>query len=729
MSATTLDSGGAGVGDPNGARGQVADSRGGGTGGVRADGHVLRTDIQGLRAVAVSLVVIYHLVPSSLTGGFIGVDVFFVISGFLITLHLMQRPPSGGRDLARFWGRRVRRLLPASLLVLATTLVFSRLIAPETQWGNTASQARAATLYVVNWLLARDSVDYLAAENAPSPVQHFWSLSVEEQFYFVWPILILGMVLLARRRRWNRDVAVLGGLAVLVVTSLGYSIWETSHNPAAAYFVTPTRMWELGIGGLLAVMVAVRQRRGLPRLLPEGPRVALAWVGFAAIAWTAWTYTGGTPFPGWQALVPVVGTALVIGAHSPMTRLSPGPLLAVRPMQWLGDVSYSVYLWHWQLIVLIPQLRSHEADALDRVAALVLTLVLAWLTKKYVEDRFRTPQWGIPLRKPFLLGAAGMVVVIALAGLQQLEVDRREARSEAELARALADRGPCFGAAALDDPAQCDPVPYDRIVPAPADAASDKSNAYADVSGKADCFSYLPGFRQRRCTFGDPDSDVEIALVGNSHAGQWLPALERLAERHGWRITTYLASQCAAAETRQAFPTPAGTDACETWVERTTRAVARSRPDAVVYTNRISVGAEGRSFEDSGELYRDGMESVLRSWDEADLDVLVVRDTPAPDASIPDCLAQHPDDVRACDGPREEWLPADQSESAVERVGSPRVTFLDLTDHICPEETCSAVIGGVVTYFDGSHMTATYAGTLDRYLGPPLRRVAAAGSE
>ncbi len=721
MSATTIDSGGSGVGDPTGATEGTA--KAGSDSGRTQYGSVLRTDIQGLRAVAVSLVVIYHLVPSSLTGGFTGVDVFFVISGFLITLHLMQKPPSGGRDLAKFWGRRIRRLLPASLLVLATTLVLSRIIAPDTQWGNTASQARAATLYVVNWLLARDSVDYLAAENAPSPVQHFWSLSVEEQFYFVWPILILGMVLLARRQRWNRELAVLGGLGILVTVSLGYSIWETAHNPAAAYFVTPTRMWELGIGGLLAVVVAVRERRGLGHLLPQTPRIVLAWVGFAAIAWTAWAYTGNTPFPGWQALLPVLGTALVIGAHSPMTWFSPGPLLAVRPMQWLGDVSYSVYLWHWPLIVLIPQVRGHEMDNLDRAVALVLTLVLAGLTKTYIEDRFRTPQWASPLRKPFLLGAAGMVVVVALAGMQQLEVDRREAKAEAELARALADGGPCFGAAALDDPEKCEPVPYENIVPAPVDALEDKSNAYDEVSGSKDCFSYLPAFRQVRCTFGDEDSDVEIALVGNSHAGQWLPTLERLAGKHHWRVTTYLASQCAAADTPQAFDTRARTDACLAWVERTSKAVARSKPSTVVYTNRISVGAAGHSFEESGELYSEGMEDVLHDWDSAGLKVLVLRDTPAPSTSIPDCLAQHRDDLGECDGTREKWLPEDHSGSAVRRVDSSRVRFLDLTDHICQQELCSAVTGGVVTYFDGSHLTATYAKTLDRYLGPPLRRL------
>ncbi len=727
MSATTIDSGGSGVGDPTGAKEGTAGAAGDGSRSER--GAVLRTDIQGLRAVAVSLVVIYHLVPSSLTGGFAGVDVFFVISGFLITLHLMQKPPSGGRDLAKFWGRRIRRLLPASLLVLATTLVMSRIVAPDTQWGNTASQARAATLYVVNWLLASDSVDYLAAENAPSPVQHFWSLSVEEQFYFVWPILILGMVLLARRYRWNRDLAVLGGLGVLVVVSLGYSIWETVHNPAAAYFVTPTRMWELGIGGLLAVVVAVRERRGLGHLLPETPRVVLAWVGFAAIAWTAWAYTGKTPFPGWQALLPVLGTALVIGAHAPMSRLSPGPLLAVRPMQWLGDVSYSVYLWHWPLIVLIPQIRSHEMDNLDRAVALVLTLVLAGLTKTYIEDRFRTPQWGIPLRKPFLLGAAGMVVVVALAGLQHLEVDRREAKAETELARALADGGPCLGAAALDDPDKCKPVPYDRIVPAPVDAATDKSMAYQAVSGKKDCFSYLPSFRQVRCTFGDEDSDVEIALVGNSHAGQWVTALDRLADKYHWRVTTYLASQCAASQTAQTFGGADYSEACENWVRRSTRAVERSKPDMVFYTNRISVGAEGKTYEESLPIYEEGMKTVLQSWHEAGLKVMVLHDTPAPGESIPDCLAANADDMSACDGSREDWIAPEPAKGAVRDIDDPRIRFVDLNDHVCGDEVCKAVTGGVVTYFDGSHLTATYVSTLARYLGPPVRDLLAAGNE
>ena len=687
----------------------------------------LRTDIQGLRALAVSLVVVYHVFPGSLSGGFVGVDVFFVISGFLITLHLMQRRPSSGRDLATFWGRRVRRLLPASLLVLTVTLVASRLVAPETQWANTARQARAAALYVVNWLLANDSVNYLAADDAPTPVQHFWSLSVEEQFYFVWPILIFGMVLLSRRRRWNQDLSVLAGLGTLVVLSLGYSVYDTATNPSAAYFVTPTRMWELGVGGVLAVVVAVRQRRSLPNLLPTGARIGLAWAGLAAIVWTAVTYTGRTPFPGWQALVPVLGTALVIGAAAPMRRLSPGPLMAVRPSQWLGDVSYSVYLWHWPLIVLIPEARNHAADAVDRTLAIVLTLVLAALTKTWVEDRFRTARWGTPLKKPFLLGAAGMVVVVSLATLQVNEVDHRTEDAKAQLARAIAKGGPCFGAAALDRSASgCPVVPFSDVVPAPAEAANDKSEAYADVSGAKDCFSYLPHFRLVTCEFGDPNASVQVALVGNSHAGQWLPALQEVAKQRHWRVVTYLASQCAAAETPQQFATRPMKDACLTWVTKAERAVIRQHPDAVLYTNRISVGAFATSYDDSMPLYADGMTKVLEAWQEARLPVLVLHDTPAPGVSIPDCVAAHPDDYATCDGTRKDWIAPEPAQEAVSRADDPAIRFADLNDHICRSETCAAVNGGVITYFDTSHLTATYARTLAPYLGPPLARLVAA---
>ncbi len=692
----------------------------------------VRTDIQGLRAVAVSLVVVYHLFPKQLSGGFTGVDVFFVISGFLITSHLLAHPPRSGRDLAAFWSRRVRRLLPASLLVLASTLAAARVVAPETQWANTARQVGAAALYVVNWALAADSVDYLAAENAPSPVQHFWSLSVEEQFYFLWPILILLLVGLATWRRWSaRRTAflVLGGLGALAAASLAYSVHATATDPASAYFVTPTRMWELGAGGVLAVWVSRRaigtDRTAAALGVPPVARAVLAWAGLAAIGWTAWTYTGSTPFPGWQAALPVAGAAAVIAANpGARERLSPGPLLALRPAQWLGDVSYSVYLWHWPLLVLVPFVSGGHDGLLDKSAIVVATLVLAALTKRYVEDRFRAPGWGRPLAKPFVLAAAGMAVVVGLSGALVLEVQHRESQDRLQLAQALSSDRPCFGAAALDPANHCRPrTQHGPVLPAPAQAALDKSAAYPDVSGGKDCWSSLPDYPTIRCTFGDPHARVSVALVGNSHAGQWLPALRAIAEQRGWRIDTYLASRCAMATTMQAYPTTGQARACHDWAVRTAERVAKAHPDLVVMSNRISYPAQGSdSLAASGPAYRRGYQQILERWTRAGLRVVGIHDTPAPGRQVPDCVAAHLDHLAACDGPRDKWVPAEPLAEAADRLGSPQVSMVDLTDHICTDTVCPAVVGDVVVYFDGSHLTATYNRTLAPYLAGPLVR-------
>ncbi|MGH8960841.1 MAG: acyltransferase family protein [Jatrophihabitantaceae bacterium] len=695
---------------------------------TRDVGTAVRTDIQGLRAIAVSMVLLYHLWPNRLTGGFTGVDVFFVISGFLITSHLLAHPPRRLRDLAQFWSRRIRRLLPASLLVLATTLLASRLIAPDTQWANTANQVKAAALYVVNWRLASDSVDYLAAEASPSPVQHFWSLSVEEQFYFFWPVLILILVAVATVLRWRLLPTVLIGLGGVVVASLAYSVHATSVSPASAYFITPTRMWELGIGGVLAAALSNRtvgRRRDTEAVpLPPAARAALAWAGLATIAWTAFSYTGRTPFPSWQALVPVLGTAAVIAAVAPRSPVSPGPILALRPIQWLGNVSYSVYLWHWPLIALVPYVSGNHLGRLDKAVIIAASLVLAGLTKRYVEDRFRTPKWGRPLVKPFALAAVAMAFVVGCTVVQNTEVQHREQRAATALQTALSGGQPCFGAAAIAAPAgHCPATTNGTLTPSPLQAAKDKPDAYASVSGKRDCFAYFPSFKVIKCTFGDLNSRTNVALVGNSHAGEWLPALEQVAKQQHWKITTYVASECALAFTRQHFDTPAHSQDCLNWAQNVTRLVTTGKFNLVVMENRISVTAVGYNLKDSYAQYAKGYQQVLERLSRARVHVVGLRDTPAPGKSIPDCLAANPQHYNKCNGPRSRWLPPEPLTTAIEAVHDPNIVEADLTRYICPAPVCAAAIGRVPVYFDGSHLTATYAMTLAPYLRPTLVRM------
>jgi peptidoglycan/LPS O-acetylase OafA/YrhL len=303
--------------------------------------HRFRPDVQGLRALAVTMVVVYHLYPRTLPGGFVGVDVFFVISGYLITGHLWREYQRSGRvRLLDFWGRRAKRLLPAAALVLAVTWLVARFALPSSQLSATAQQIQASALYYQNWLLAHDAVDYLASGQAATPVQHFWSLSVEEQFYLIWPLLFLAAAFLARNRRPGHGNArhgnagrVLAGLMVaLVAASFAYSVYDTHANPLAAYFVTPTRMWELGLGGLLAM---VPERR-----LPER-RGWFGWAGLGLVLASPFVLRGTTAFPGALALLPVGGAVLFIAG-------GPSRLLSARPLVFLGGISYSTpprYRW------------------------------------------------------------------------------------------------------------------------------------------------------------------------------------------------------------------------------------------------------------------------------------------------------------------------------------------------------------------------------------------------
>src|SRR3954454_77412 len=343
--------------------------------------HAVREEIQALRALAVVLVVVYHYWPAVAPAGFVGVDVFFVISGFLITDMLMREVTARGTvSLPRFWARRARRLLPAALLTIAVCAVATIAFVPVTYWQQFFGEMRASAAYAQNWHLASSAVDYFAPHDR-SPVQHFWSLSAEEQFYLVWPLLLLAGIglarLLGRVRVTRRSIAAVLGAAS--TASLAYSVAATAADPLVAYFSTPARAWEFGAGALLA-FAAPGERH--PRA-----RAALSWVGFAAILVAALGHTSRTQFPGWVALLPVAGALAVMRAGLPRVRWAPSPALRLPPVQFRGDVSYSVYLWHWPLWVLAPFVLGREVGDVPGAAGLfAVTILLAWLTKIAVEN-------------------------------------------------------------------------------------------------------------------------------------------------------------------------------------------------------------------------------------------------------------------------------------------------------------------------------------------------------
>ncbi|GAA3655888.1 acyltransferase family protein [Microbacterium marinilacus] len=658
----------------------------------------VRPEIQALRAVAVMMVVLYHLWPNRLPGGYAGVDVFFVISGYLITAHLLREVErTGGVALASFWARRARRLLPASLLVVVVSAIATLLFVPRTFWSDFFRHMGGAIFYVENWLLAGDAVDYLAAESNASPVQHYWSLSAEEQFYLIWPLLIVAALWIARRSGAQRR-AIAWVLATVTLGSLVMSIVMTSVLPSAAYFITPTRAWEFGIGGLLALVPAAAS----PTL-----RATAAWVGAAGIVATAFLYDGQTPFPGWHALLPVLATAAVIWAGTTSARGSLAHLARLRPVQYLGDISYSLYLWHWPPIVVLPYVLGRDMTFWELCGVLALTIVLADLTKRFVEDPVRSA--GVltsraPRVSLYVAAAAMVVALVVPAG------GWATARAESEAAAVEVERfdptGQCVGADALLDPS-CEgaaPVAADDLVPAVSALKEDTADAY-------ECYTQTPEDGElRTCSYGSTEPDAtRVALVGDSHAATLIPALKPHLVERGWRLDTYVARGCT---------WTAGLAESDCAEYRDGLIAALPDYDIVLTTTSRSAGAE---TEDAPSARAAAWGAAI----DAGVEVVAITDNPRVLDDMVDCVAEHPDAAAAgtsCVMPRERAVePADPILAAAER--EPRAGVVRMNDAYCRDDGCPMVAGGVVVYRDAHHLTVTYARSVADVL---LQRIDAA---
>ena len=659
-----------------------------------------RTDIQGLRAVAVGLVVVYHLVPYRLTGGYVGVDVFFVISGFLITSHLLRKPVLTVTDLLDFWARRVRRLIPAASLVLLATVGAAALWLPTEARVSLGSDVVTAASYVSNWRFATSETDYMAAGRLPSAVQHYWSLSIEEQFYALWPVL-LGLAALAAvrltRRRAAPERATFAVVAATVVLSLGWSASYTAANPAPAYFVSTTRAWELALGGLVAATPVLARHRW-----PAWLRAVIAWTGLAAIAYAALTFTEDTVFPGLAALVPTVGAAFVIVAAADGAPTGPGRMLGARPAQWLGDHSYSVYLWHWPLVVVLPFALGRTLTRLDIVGVVVASLFLAAVSRRWVEERLRWhPRLAGSRRATFAL-LAGCALVVGGAGAALTAWSAGEQKAQAaELAAAIAGE-PCVGADAARDSSCTDPV----MLTTPEQAAADKSTVYAD-----ECWNHTPFRTRLTCTYGPADASTRIALLGNSHAGHWVPAFQDALEPQGWSLTTYLQSVCYTVDIPLVIDREGASEACGRINEWAISSIVDGGYDLVVLSDRTQVPLEGVADADKTATAKEAYGRTLAAFTDAGLPVLVLRDTPAMAENVPECLALH-EDGAACDTPREQAIEPDPLASAALDDASGLVTVVDVNDLICDEAMCHPVVGGLITNWDNAHMTASFARTL-----------------
>lgn len=654
-----------------------------------------RPDIQALRALAVTLVVVYHLWPTRLTGGYVGVDVFFVISGYLITSHMWREAvETGGIRLGRFWARRARRLLPSALTVLLFTAVASIWLLPAATVGSSLKEILASVFYGENWFLAASSVDYQAAESAASPVRHYWSLSVEEQFYVMLPLLLVGAIWFARRARLPHRRVVMGVIVSAALASFGYGLWLTAVSPAA-YFSTFTRLWEFAFGAVVAI--AVGRVSGRPWI---------AALGLVLIVGSAVAFDAATPFPGYHALVPVVGTALVLvgGSGTFVDRVG-----LWRPVAHVGRTSYAIYLWHWPLIVLAPALLGEEPGRLDKLAIAALTVVLATATTLLIEDPVRFSPRLLAGRSPRAVAAwslAGMATVTLVVVAGMLAADARAEREREQADELAARLEACLGAGSLLPGTECPPPAGEPVfVPALADLEDDTGNRPECWSGLGD-----PGFHQ--CTVGSPGATGERFLVlGDSHSNALLAAYDSLGRTTDW--TFDLAGHAGCYPTTRTLHGPGSArDACDAWRAAALEAIEGAHDyDAIIVTRR-------RLEEPDPERRERDVEALVEAWNLAPegVPVLVLPDNPRMDRDFVACLeSEGPRRAHVCGAPVADALPPDLLWDAADQARDARV--VDLTRAYCADGQCSPVIGSVIVYRpDGHHVSATYAATVAPFL-------------
>jgi peptidoglycan/LPS O-acetylase OafA/YrhL len=666
-----------------------------------------RPDVEGLRAVAVGVVLLYHAGVPFAPGGYVGVDVFFVISGFLITgLLLRELEKTGTLSLARFYSRRAKRLLPMTVVVLAFVVVVSWALFDPVRMDEVSLGVVASGLYVMNWLLAARATDYFAAGLQASPVQHFWTLAVEEQFYLIWPALLVGVAWLCRLMGWSLRPALAAAFAAVAIASLAYSVYSTEVQAGAAYFSTLTRGWELALGGMLALVPASRlgvRSRWVASALTLG--------GLGAIAFATLRFNDGTLFPGYAALVPTLGTAAIIAAGFATTSAGASRVLTLGPVRHVGRISYSWYLWHWPPLVFAAAIWG-SLSPLEGIGVLAASYVPAVVTNRLVEKPFLHSETLTRFpRKALALGGACTAASVALGlGLFALTPNIPEA-PEREVAGATALR---------HDPSLQKSAKAVNPDPREAETKENRPQMYAHG-----CHLNPPETEVPECVYGNPSSKTTVVLFGDSHAMQWFPAFNKLAKERDWRLVGLTKAACPPAEVhiynaslRRAYRE------CDVWREQMLERIVQEENPSLIVTSSLPTyrpREEGKRLprDASADAMVDGYASTLRMLRGTGAPVALIEEVPHPNKNIPECVSRSLDNLQRCATPRSEALdyPKVNTRAAREVEG---VRLIDPTSVVCLEKSCPAVIGDVLVYRNGAHLTATYVRTLTPWLGKQL---------
>lgn len=673
-----------------------------------------RPDLQGMRAVAVLAVFADHLFgwPS---GGFVGVDIFFVLSGFFITgLLLKERSHEGTVSFGNFYTRRVKRIIPSALLVLVVTVVAANYLFPAERAKDTLIDALWAALFGANIHFQMEGADYFQQGLPPSPIQHYWSLSIEEQFYFVWPIILVGLFLVTRKlyRRghvWARHGGLFGAMSGVVAASFTWAMIQSTTDPNAAYFSTFTRVWELGVGALVAIAGPWLSR------IPSTARPTLAYLGLAGVIGSLFVINAEVQFPAPWAALPVLSTALVIASFYG-DNVRAVPLLTNPIAKWFGDTSYTLYLWHWPVIILLSA--AFPEGPMFYVLALTLALGLTGLTYHFYENPIRHSHWLSDDRnlKWFLRGQvwaftgvlAVALIAISLLGIRQADmISVAQNSSSAEVDRAQAvnlqvEADPCFGAVAMVNEGCNLRDAGTRLTPS-------VDNLSQDTGGVYECYRKKESDEPtlKACEYGYKGVDaVRIALVGDSHAASILPALGPALIKNRWHLTTYLGQSCNLSHDVSSV--------CKGPVEQVITDLVANPYDLVITTSLIG--------SQKPESYSTTWRPIVAAGNR----MAVIADNPTSSEEAFSCVTRvniGDDKTGECGTPRDISVRPDPLVAAAQ--SAPGTTVIDLTRFYCRDDRCPSVIGDVIVYRDyvdgNSHITATFAQTLSEAVEEGIR--------
>lgn len=695
-----------------------------------------RPDIEGLRAIAVLAVVLFHAGVGFLSGGFVGVDVFYVISGFLITDHLWREIRATSRlSFARFFARRARRLLPAAIVVLLATTVASASLLPPLQLRSVWKDGFFSALYVGNFRFAATQTNYLA-NAAPSPFQHYWSLGVEEQFYVVWPLLLVAASLVWWIRKPSKGTA----LTVLIAISIGsfiLSIVLTRSDQPVSFFLLPSRTWELGLGGIIALCT--------PRLrqVTEAWRVLLGWLGLLAIAVACIAYGSDTAYPGDAALLPVAGAGAVIVSGLSGAAYGPVLILGRSAMTIMGRLSYSWYLWHYPVLILAPYVVGHPLSVWANVGLVAASGVLAVVTYRFVEIPGRRARWWAarPTRSLSIglaLSAAGALACLGVAltiptlrghGLAPVAAIHRSLHSARGFSNSSSSAIPPNPTLAGFDSAQAQVV---TAVKASASASQVPANldpplfeaAASEAAPMVDgCLISYTASTVPSCLFGDTTATRSIVLFGDSHAAMWFPAVEAWANANSYRLYVWTKAACPPVDITLFSPVLDRTwTECSQWYGNIIAQIKVDRPSLVVLGIAPNYDA-AYDVVQNGPAWQAGLASTLTAVRKAGSRALVMGSVPGPLLNVPDCLSANLDDMSACNfspiGRRVSGgglVGIDQSGDAAEAktVSSNGGLYANASPWFCTATVCDVVVDNLLVYRDDSHITLPYA----QYLAP-----------